>query len=420
MLITPAVSSSPPAPRPSVRAPDAVSDLGPLLESHRVVLCVGCGGVGKTTTCAALGLAAARRGKRVLCLTIDPAQRLAESLGLAPLRTEAQRVAPELLAAAGLEVPGSLTVMMLDPKSTFDGLIAALAPTAEKRDGILGNVIYQYVSTSLAGTQEYMAMEKLYAVKDDPSYDLVLLDTPPTSHALDFLDAPARLVDAIDSVAVRWLLRAFQASGGLSLNLLARTAATVLRGIGRIVGGELLGQIGRFAAELNDLFGGWRRRAHEVASALRGPDVAYVLVTTPERMCVREVLYFAERLHRLGMRPDAFVVNRVHQAVPVAPTAELAAQAVHQHGIAFDADGPERLAEAARQERRLAELDRLHLVAIDEVLSPADDASTEDRAEASPPVMRVPDFAQHVHDLRMLGWVADALAPSAAQPARAE
>lgn len=264
-------------------------------------------------------------------------------------------------------------------------------------------------------------MEKLYAVKDDPSYDLIVLDTPPTSHALDFLDAPARLVDAMDSVAVRWLVKAFQASGGLSLNLLARTAATVLRGIGRIVGGELLEQIGQFASEINALFGGWRRRADEVASALRGPEVAYVLVTTPERMCVREVLYFAERLRSLGMRPDAFVINRVHGPVPVDATTDLAQQALAEQGIVLGAAGAERAAEAARQERRLAEIDRLHLVAIDEVLSMGEAPSSESTPGDlpggathghNPTVVRVPDFPRHIHDLRELGWVSDALAPA--------
>src|SRR5262245_29039194 len=153
--------------------------LGPLLDTKRVILCVGCGGVGKTTTTAALGLAAARRGKRVLCLTIDPARRLSQSLGLREMTTEAQRVKQSVFAAAGLDVPGSMTVMMLDTKSTFDSLVASLATTPQKRDHILNNTLYKYISTSLAGTQEYMAMEKLYAVRADPAYDLILLDTPP-------------------------------------------------------------------------------------------------------------------------------------------------------------------------------------------------------------------------------------------------
>src|SRR5690349_24974436 len=138
------------------------------------------------------------------------------------MTTEAQHVDPALFKGAGLRVPGSMTVMMLDTKSTFDSLIENLAPTPEKRDHILNNVLYKYISTSLAGTQEYMAMEKLYAVKADPRFDLILLDTPPTQNALDFLDAPERLVGAFDSAATRWFVQAFQSSGKLSFNLLAK------------------------------------------------------------------------------------------------------------------------------------------------------------------------------------------------------
>src|SRR5688500_12215497 len=159
--------STPPVPPASRRTADA--GLAPLLASRRVILCVGCGGVGKTTTTAALGVAAALRGKRVLCLTIDPARRLSQSLGLTEMKTSAQTIAPELLARVGVKPPGSLTVMRLDTKATFDGLVEQLAPSRERRDRILGNVVYRYVSTSLAGTQEYMAMEKLYELKDDPA-----------------------------------------------------------------------------------------------------------------------------------------------------------------------------------------------------------------------------------------------------------
>jgi anion-transporting ArsA/GET3 family ATPase len=288
------------------------SDLGPLLDTRRVILVVGCGGVGKTTTTAALGLAAARRGKRVLCLTIDPARRLSQSLGFEQMTTAAQSVDPALFQRAGLDVPGSMTVMMLDTKSTFDSLIESLAPTPEKRDSIMNNVLYKYISTSLAGTQEYMAMEKLYAVKNDPAYDVILLDTPPTTNALDFLDAPERLIGALDSAATRWFVQAFQSSGKLSFNLLAKSTAAILRGIGRLTGGGFLEQIALFITEINDIFGSWRDRASEVAGALRGPDVAYVLVTTPDPLSVREVLYFADRLREQSMRRDAFVVNRVH------------------------------------------------------------------------------------------------------------
>jgi len=187
--------------------------LSSLVESRRVLVTVGAGGVGKTTTAAALGVAAARRGKRVLCLTIDPAKRLAESLGIAEMTSEAVTVDKARFEAVGVSVSGSLTAMMLDTKRTFDELVLKYSSSKEKAEKLLGNKLYQYVSTSLAGTQEYMAMEKLVAVKDDPRYDIVILDTPPTANALDFLDAPERLIEALDSATMKWFVEAFQSSG---------------------------------------------------------------------------------------------------------------------------------------------------------------------------------------------------------------
>ena len=379
------------------------ADLSVLLAQKRVLLCVGCGGVGKTTTCAALGLAAARAGKRVLCLTIDPARRLAESLGLERFKSEAQRIAPEVFVDAGIEVTGSLTVMMLDTKRTFDALVSALAATPEKRQRILENPLYQYISSSLAGTQEYMAMEKLYAVKDDPAYDVVLLDTPPTSHALDFLDAPERLAGAIDSAALRWFLEATERSGKFSLNLLARTAASVLRGIGRITGGGFLEQVASFLTEMNELFGSWKSRTQEVAAALRGPEVAYVLVTTPDPLSVREVLFFGRRLREQGMRPDAYVVNRVHAPIAEIPDCPTVIETAHRHGLEMSTDLGERIIDAMKQEARLGELDRLHLIALEEAF---------EEGYGAPPTVRIPDFPLDIHDVRRLVWVANVLAPA--------
>src|SRR4051794_39668818 len=275
--------------------------LAELVTSRRVLITVGAGGVGKTTTAAALGVAAARRGKRVLCLTIDPAKRLAESLGIAEMRTEAATVDPARFEAAGVKLTGSLTAMMLDTKRTFDELVIKHSSTKERADRLLQNKLYKYVSTSLAGTQEYMAMEKLVAVKDDPRYDLIVLDTPPTANALDFLDAPERLMEALDSATMKWFVQAFQSSGKLSLNVLARSAAMVLRGIGKITGGGFLEAMAEFITELNDLFGGFKHRAAQVQKALRTPEVAFVLVTSPSPMSIREVLYFSERLTEHNM-----------------------------------------------------------------------------------------------------------------------
>jgi anion-transporting ArsA/GET3 family ATPase len=379
--------------------------LASLLDTRRVILCVGCGGVGKTTTTAALGLAAARRGKRVLCLTIDPARRLSQSLGLREMKTEAQRIAPEVFESAGLRVPGSMTVMMLDSKSTFDSLIASMAPTPEKRDQILNNVLYKYISTSLAGTQEYMAMEKLYAVKNDKSYDIILLDTPPTDNALDFLDAPERLIGAIDSAATRWFIQAFQQSGKLSLNLLARSAAAILRGIGKLTGGGFLEQIAAFITEINGLFGSWRARADEVATALRGPDVAYVLVTTPDPLAIREVLYFAERLREQRMRRDAFVVNRVNPTYGGdLPSLDRIAEAAAARKLTLAPDAAARLHRAADDESRVGRLDAIRLVALEGAL--------EDDGFGASLRVDIPAFPYDVHDLDRLARIADVLVPA--------
>ena len=376
------------------------SSLAALVEQKRVILCVGCGGVGKTTTTAALGLAAARRGKNVLCLTIDPAKRLAQSLGLATMSAEAHRVEDALFAQAGVAVSGSLTVAMLDTKTTFDGLVTSLASSPAKRDAILNNVLYKYVSTSLAGTQEYMAMEKLYAVRRDTSYDLVLLDTPPTANALDFLDAPERLVGAIDSAAMRWFVQAFQSSGKLSFNLLAKSTAVVLKGIGKLTGSAFLEQIAAFVSEINDLFGGWKKRADEIATALRGSDVAYVLVTTPDPLSVREVLFFADRLRSQGMARDAFVVIRVHPKYGDVPDEAHVAAAAEKLGLAPGL--APRLWHAADDESRQGRMDELRLVALE--------AALEDEGQGS---VRgnVPAYPFDVHDIKSLAAIAEVLAP---------
>ena len=195
-----------------------------------------------------------------------------------------------------MPLKGELTVMMLDTKTTFDELVRKYSSSPEKADKLLENKLYKYVSTSLAGTQEYMAVEKLVAVKDDPRYDLIVLDTPPTTNALDFLDAPERLMDALDSSTMKWFIQAFESTGKLSLNILAKSAAVVLKGIGRITGGGFLEAMAELITELNDLFGGFKERAAIVQRTLRSKDVAFVLVTSAAPMSLREVRYFAERL----------------------------------------------------------------------------------------------------------------------------
>ena len=307
--------------------------LRPLVESRRVLVCAGAGGVGKTTVAAALALGAARLNKRVLCLTIDPAKRLADSLGLAGMQGEALAVDRARLEALGVPRGGSLTVSMLDTKRTFDDIVARHAPSTEVRDRILGNRFYQYVSTSLAGTQSYMAMEKVLAVLGDRSFDLIVLDTPPTSDALDFLDAPERLIEALDSPAMRWLVDAFEPNRKLGLRSLARGVALMLRGVGRLTGRGFLEHMAEFVTELNDLFGGFKERAREVSRAFRGDGFAYVLVSTPVPSALAEAALFLERLAASGLTGDALVLNRVYARSNGSVTREAAAETAAAFGL---------------------------------------------------------------------------------------
>jgi anion-transporting ArsA/GET3 family ATPase len=371
-----------------------------IVMSRRVVVAVGAGGVGKTTTAAALGVAAAMRGRRVLCLTIDPARRLAEALGLERLSSEEQAVDPARFANAGLRLEGSLVATMLDTKRTFDELVIKYSSSPARARRLLDNKLYRYVSTSLAGTQEYMATEKLVAVKNDPRFDLIILDTPPTANALDFLDAPERLVDALDSSAMRWIVQAFESTGKMSLNLMARSAAVVLRGIARVTGAGFLEAMAEFLGQLNELFGGFKERARSVEAALRSPEVAFVLVTTPAPMSLQEVLFFSDRLRAASMPQGAFVLNRVHMPPPLAsspPTEADAAQGIAERGLALDDDGPERLVQSHGDWARQAALDA------------ASAERLRQRAGGEASIVRVPELTSDVRDLASLARVADTL-----------
>jgi anion-transporting ArsA/GET3 family ATPase len=368
-----------------------------VLASHRVVVCVGSGGVGKTTTAASLALHAAMQGRRVLCLTIDPAKRLANSLGLTTMTTEEQVVPRELFEAQGLAMGGALSAMMLDTKRTFDDLVRRTASTPERAERILGNKLYQYISTSLAGTQEYMAMEKLHSVKSDPRYDLIVLDTPPTSNALDFLDAPERLAGLVDSPAMRWFIQAFEGAGKLSLNLVGKGAAFLLRGLSKFTGTGFLEQVAEFVTEFNDLFGGFRERAQQIASYFRSSEVAFVIVTSPAPLAVEEAIYFGERLAEAGMRRDAFVINQVHALIaePSASTAQLEPEArAHLPEGADAAKLVARMRRALDDARLRAVADRLEAERL------------RSRCGSESLYVEVPVMEHDVHDLGSLASVA--------------
>jgi anion-transporting ArsA/GET3 family ATPase len=374
--------------------------LDKLVMTRRVLVTVGAGGVGKTTTAAALGVAAALRGRRVLCLTIDPARRLAEALGLERMSGEEQTIDPSLFETVGTPLTGSLTAMMLDTKRTFDELVLKHSSSPERAKKLLDNKLYQYISTSLAGTQEYMAMEKLVAVQRDPRFDLVILDTPPTANALDFLDAPGRLVEAVDSPTMRWFVQAFESTGKVGFNLLARSAAIVLRGLGRITGGGFLAAMAELITELNDLFGGFKQRAQMVEASLRSAEVSFVLVTSPAPMSLDEALFFSERLERANMPRGAFVVNRFHLPPlwsDAPPTESDAAQAIAARGLQLEEDAPRRIVQAHADSVRLAARDAAQVRVLGE------------RASDQVPIVRVPELASDVHDLKNLRDIAEML-----------
>ncbi len=375
-----------------------------LIESHRVLVTCGAGGVGKTTTAAALGVAAARRGKRVLVLTIDPARRLAESLGIDMQSAEAMTVDPQRFEDAGFPASGSLTAMMLDTKRTFDELVRKHSSSPERAEKLLGNKLYQQISSSLAGTQEYMAMEKLVAVKDDPRFDLVILDTPPTPNALDFLDAPQKLVDALDSAAMRWFIEAFESSGKFSLNILAKSASVVLKGLGKITGGEFLADMAEVLAQLDDLFGGFKERAAAVQRFLASDDVRFLVVASPSPVAVQEGLFFAGRLRASRMPCGGFILNQVHLAprgepsdAMLAERARVYAAGLVAEGGTLEDDAGERIANAYVDAHRIAERDAKLLADL------ARDWSS------TMPVLRVPRLAHDVHDVGLLGQVSELL-----------
>jgi anion-transporting ArsA/GET3 family ATPase len=293
--------------------------LADLTDRKRILVCVGPGGVGKTTTAAALGLRAACAGRRTLVLTIDPARRLADSLGVGPLGHDPRPVPERRIREAGLAPHAPLEAMMLDPRRTFDDMVRRFAPDAEARARLLHNPIYQQIAGRLAGTQEYAAIAELHRLSRDGRWDLIVLDTPPSENALDFLSAPGRLADALDSPALQWFIRPTLSAGEFSLKMLGMGGSFVLRRMARLTGGAFLEDVAHFLVEFNAMLGGFRRRADEVAALLCDPALAFVVVTSPDSAAIDQALGLLGRLAEAAMPVGGVVVNRVHRAGPGAP-----------------------------------------------------------------------------------------------------
>ena len=281
--------------------------LGP----RRVAVCVGPGGVGKTTVAAAVALDRAMAGARALVCTIDPARRLANALGLSTLGNVETRVPEHKFAEAGLRPKGALFAMMLDVKRTWDDLVTRHAPDPGRRERILRNRLYQQMSSALAGSQEYMAMEKLYELATDRDYDVIVLDTPPTAHALDFLEAPDRILDFLGNETARALLGPVAGAGKLGLRLAQLGGGYIAKTLARFTGQEVLGDLGDFLQGFQGMYDGFKDRAAAVHALLSRPEVGFVLVTSPSPVAIEETLAFHERLHAESMPIAALVANRV-------------------------------------------------------------------------------------------------------------
>ncbi|MFI1105562.1 ArsA family ATPase [Streptomyces melanogenes] len=281
-------------------------DIDPLLDDPktRIVVCCGSGGVGKTTTAAALGLRAAERGRKVVVLTIDPARRLAQSMGIDSLDNTPRRV-------KGVEGDGELHAMMLDMKRTFDEIVEAHADPERSR-AILSNPFYQSLSAGFAGTQEYMAMEKLGQLRARDEWDLIVVDTPPSRSALDFLDAPKRLGSFLDGKFIRLLMAPAKMGGRAGMKFLNVGMSMMTGTLGKLLGGQLLRDVQTFVAAMDTMFGGFRTRADATYRLLQAPGTAFLVVAAPERDALREAAYFVERLAADAMPLAGLVLNRVH------------------------------------------------------------------------------------------------------------
>lgn len=320
-----------------------------LLKDAPLVVCLGPGGVGKTTLSAVLALRAAATSRRSLVLTIDPARRLADALGLPGLTNDPVEIA----AFRRMHEGGSLSALMLDPAATFDHMIAMLVPDDERRAALLSNRYYQHMSRSLAGTLEYMAVERIHALVGSEDYDTIVLDTPPTTNALDFLEAPDRLAAFFSERMTRWF-RPPEGRRGWAARLFDRGGVRVMGLMGRIAGEEFVADTAGFFGAFADLLGNFRTRGQRVGALLRDPGTVFVVVTSPDEARLNEALAIDSRLQEAGCSAKAFIVNRVDRPFvpPGRDSGELIERATELLGGSHE---PERVAGFVRRLQALRE-----------------------------------------------------------------
>ncbi|MFZ5440977.1 MAG: ArsA family ATPase [Myxococcota bacterium] len=363
--------------------------IGELIEKRRIIVCCGAGGVGKTTTAAAISLAAARAGRKVLVLTIDPSRRLAETLGVSRNPTDPVTVPEDRQRAAGIKPPGSLDAWMLDPKLVSDSAVRRLTRTPEDAERILTNRIYQQVSTMVAGMHEYTAMEALYRFVNEGRYELVVLDTPPSRHALDFLEAPHRLSGLVDSKAISAFLPS-------SDSLVGRAASKVVQKIlGAVFGEEFATEFVTFLTTFLGIFRSLNVDVGEMRRFLSGPDVAFLLVSSPAPATLTEAFFFQDKTKELQLPFRGFVLNRSKAANTTRELPPLDGQ-----GDAVLAAGLAKLHAMAELEKHAALRDQSLL---DDLRKRAGDTAT---------AISLPELPQGADDISTLVAVADRLAAS--------
>ncbi|MBJ6759405.1 ArsA family ATPase [Myxococcaceae bacterium JPH2] len=353
--------------------------LRPALASKRVLICVGSGGVGKTTVAATLALRAAVEGRSSLVCTIDPAKRLANSLGLNALGNAEAEVPASVLEPMGVRPKASLHAMMLDMKATWDDLITRVAPP-EQRERILANRFYQSLSTALAGSQEYIAMEKVWELRRRDDYELIVLDTPPTAHAMDFLDAPNRVLDFLDNEAAKWLLTPALKAGKVGLSLFNLGGSYVTRALAKFTGAEMLQELSNFMLAMSSMNEGFRERARGVRALLEDARTGFVLVTSPSPERLDEAIQFHALMKQNRMDVLALVVNRVHP---------LPAPSLWDEAAALAPSRRTKVEETLRELKVLAEQDLQGIALLR-------------KACPGTPIIQVPRFGLDVHDLTAL------------------
>jgi anion-transporting ArsA/GET3 family ATPase len=374
------------------------------IAGKRILVVCGSGGVGKTTTAAALGLRAALAGRHVLVCTIDPSRRLATSLGLNQLSEKPRTIA---LGKAAPEASGALSAMMLDTKRTFDALVERFAPSPEAARRILANRFYQEGSNALAGSHEYMAMEKLLELSTDTRFDLIVLDTPPTRHALDFLEAPDRMLAFLDTSVLRFFLKPYFSAGRLTLKVATKTGRIALDLADRLLGLQFLKDTSEFFLAFDGMYDGFKQRADRVHALLRDKGSGFLLVSSPSRQSLEEARYFHARLEEKEMPFLSFVVNRTHLHPAARRARRVATEAGGGAAPALERDLAERLIALHRDLQTLGRVERAAIARLE--------------VDAGGPIVLVPEFEGDVHDLRGLRDVANMLVPpGAARAARAE